>query len=190
MEPPFGDSPTIPMLPPRDDGTSQQTHQSQQPQPYQYPPQYPQHYPPTPAWPAPTQQQTPYPNQYQMAPYAPYVRQPVAGPGSDAGAGAGRLRTQRMPRVQALELLGRLKRWSIALAVAAFVAFVGLAAGHVTGVTAAQAGSSSSSNTNASPPEHHDDDGGFFGGQQNNGNGGGFFGSGGSGAPSSGTSTS
>lgn len=92
-----------------------------------------------------------------------------------------------MPRVQALALAGRLKRWSIGLAVAAFVAFVGLAAGHVTGVTAAQANPSAPS-TNSSQ-QNNGDDGGFFGGQQGNNNGG-FFGSGGSGAPSSGTSVS
>lgn len=175
MEPPFGDAPTIPMLPPRDDDASQQ------PRARHVSPHHPQQYPP-----APPPSQAPYP--YQMAPYTPRVRQSLAGPGAASGAGAATHHTHRMPRVHALALAGRLKRWSIALAVAAFVAFVGLAAGHVTGVTAAQAGSSSSSSNNASP-QNNDDDGGFFGGQNNN-NGGGFFGSGGSGSPSSGTSVS
>lgn len=168
MEPPFDDSPTIPMLPPRDGAP-------QQPAAYPYPPQYP----PATAWPAQPYQQ------------APYVRQSVAGQQSGSHTRAKAHRTRRMPHVQARALAGRLKRWSIGLAVAAFVAFVGLAAGHVTGVTAAQAGSSSSSNNNASQ-QNNGDDGGFFGGEHNNGNnGGGFFGSGGSGSsPSSGTSVS
>lgn len=172
MEPPFGDSPTIPMLPPRDGAP-------QQPPIYQYPPQpqYAQQYPPAPVWPPAQPQQ------------APYVRQPAAG--RQVGAQAGIRPAPRMPHIQARALAGRLKRWSIGLAVAAFVAFVGLAAGHVTGVTAAQAGSSSSSSNNASQ-QNNDDGGGFFGGQHNNGNnGGGFFGSGGSGSsPSSGTGAS
>ena len=173
MEPPFGDSPTIPMLPPHDGAP-------QQPQPNEYPPQYP------PA-PAPAQwQQASYPS--QMAPYAPRVRQSVAGQHTSSRAGAHP--TRRMPHIQALALAGRLKRWSIGLAVAAFVTFVGLAAGHVTGVTAAQAGSSATPNTNASQ-QNNGDDGGFFGGEHNNGNnGGGFFGSGSSGSPSSGTGVS
>lgn len=176
MKPPFDDSPTVPMLPPRDDRASQE------PQPYPYPPQYPQQYPP--AWPAPQQPQTPYP--YQMVPYAPRVQQSVARQQTGPAGHQGRHPTHRMPRIQALALAGRLKRWTIALAVAAFVAFVGLAAGHVTGVTAA----ASSSSNNATQQNNGDDNGGFFGGQQNNGSNGGFFGSGGSGSPSSGTSVS
>lgn len=97
-----------------------------------------------------------------------------------------------MPRIQALALAGRLKRWSISLAIAAFVAFVGLAASHITGVTAAQAGSSATPSSSSSQ-QNNGDDGGFFGGEQNNGNSsnnGGFFGSGSSGSPASGTSVS
>ena len=156
MEPPFGDSPTIPMLPPRDGAP-------QQPPIYQYPPQYSQQYPPAPAQP------------YQQAPYAPRVRQSVAGQQGGSPARPIAHPTRRMPHIQARALAGRLKRWSIGLAVAAFVAFVGLAAGHVTGVTAAQAGPSATPNTNASQ-QNGDDDGGFFGQQNNGNNGGGFFG--------------
>lgn len=167
MEPPFGDSPTIPMQPPRD-GAPQQAPA------YQYPPQYPS---------TPARSVQPYQQ-------APYVRQSVAGQQSGSRSRARAHPARRMPHIQALALAGRLKRWSIGLAVAAFVAFVGLAAGHVTGVTAAQAGSSSSSSNNASQ-QNNGDDGGFFGGEHNNGNnGGGFFGSGSSGSPSSGTSVS
>jgi hypothetical protein len=179
MEPPFGDSPTIPMRPGRDDAP--------QPPAAHYPPQYAQQYPPTAAWPAPPPPQAQHP--YQVAPYAPRVRQAVGG---NAPAAGGAENMPRMPRHHALALAGQLKRWSVALAVAAFAAFVGLAAAHVTGVTAAQSNSSTAPNTNATQ-RNNGDDGGFFGGRGDDGDGGGFFGpsgNSGAGAPSTGTTVS
>ena len=90
-----------------------------------------------------------------------------------------------MPTAEARRRATVLKRWALAGTTLAFCALSGLAASHVTGVTAAAAGLSGSSAT--ATPSNQDDNGSFFptsgqgsDGGQRSGQGGGFnFGSGG-----------
>jgi hypothetical protein len=95
----------------------------------------------------------------------------------------------RLGRIQALDLLSRLKATLVTGSVLAFGVFAALAAAHVTGVTshssaATQSGGSQSSQAT---PSRHDDDGGFF----NTGPSGGFgVGAPGSQGPASSTSVS
>jgi hypothetical protein len=148
--------------------------------------------------------QTPPRRQAPQQPYGapPYGAPPYGTPPYGAWPPAA-LRTpapaaqQRMPRDEAQSIIRRLKRTTVGAALAAFVVLVGLAAQHVTGVTAAAQSAPPSQNNNpfgqsAAP---RGDDGGFFGNgngtQQNNG---GFFGSGGGGgsfqSPATSTGTS
>lgn len=91
---------------------------------------------------------------------------------------------QRMPKDQALMLLLRLKRWSVAVSLAGFATLAGLAASHAVGVT----NTTSASPAQATPSQQNNDDGGNFFQQQPGGFG---IGSGGSGqSPVSGSSSS
>jgi hypothetical protein len=75
----------------------------------------------------------------------------------------------RMSRVQALDLISRLKATLVAGSVLAFGMFAALAVAHATGVTARSSASaqpaSGSQGSQATPtaPSSSDDDGGFFG---------------------------
>jgi hypothetical protein len=100
------------------------------------------------------------------SPFPPTIAmsQPVAPTQSAPG---------RMVRSQALDVISRLKATLVAGSVIAFGVFAGLAAAHVTGVTArsgAAAQSGAAQNAQATPtPSRHDDDGGFFSSSPPNG---------------------
>ncbi|HEU5439882.1 MAG TPA: hypothetical protein VFU88_11385 [Ktedonobacterales bacterium] len=96
---------------------------------------------------------------------------------------------QRMPKVQALALTQRLKRWLIGGTLAAFVSLAALAAAHATGVTAQAGATSTGSGDTSAQPANNDDGGGFFGTQPGFGSPG-FGSGGGSQSPMSGTGTS
>jgi hypothetical protein len=89
-------------------------------------------------------------------------------------------REPRLPRDEALSLTRRLKRSAIWCSAAAFLALLGLAASHVTGVTAAQTNSANDSGSN-SQSSSNSQNGGFFG----NGGDNGGFGPGSTGLPQS-----
>ncbi len=83
-------------------------------------------------------------------------------------------RPARMPKAQALTVTKRLKTALIAGSVMAFGVLTALAAGHVTGVTAAAAGANST--TAPSNSSNSDDNGDFFhhGSSDDDGNAGSF----------------
>jgi len=77
-----------------------------------------------------------------------------------------------MPKAQALAITRRLKRWVIGGTLAAFLGLAGLAAAHVTGVTATGSSDTGTDGTSAQP-SNSNDGGGFFGPQPGFGTGGG-----------------
>jgi hypothetical protein len=95
---------------------------------------------------------------------------PTAAPGTPPD--------RRLSKREALARVGKLKRMIVAGSVAAFAILAGLAAGHVTGVTAASSGGGATT-PGLAPTAQPDDGGGFFGNQPggfgigNNGNNGG-----------------
>lgn len=107
-------------------------------------------------------------------------------PTVNAGAPLDGVAPGRLPRVEALDLLGRMKATLVVGTVVAFGVFLGLAATHTTGVTARAAGANGTNSQGVSPTRPSDD-GGFFTGGQNNGFG---VGPPGSRGPASGTSVS
>ncbi|HEY7974947.1 MAG TPA: hypothetical protein VID72_06365, partial [Ktedonobacterales bacterium] len=90
------------------------------------------------------------------APTWPQPRAQGAPPKAPDGSGA----PERMPTAEARRRVTVLKRWALAGTTLAFCALSGLAASHVTGVTAAAAGVSGSSAT--ATPSNQDDNGSFF----------------------------